>query len=546
MYYEDNIIQELIDRIDIIEVIGKYVNLTRKGSNYFGICPFHKEKTPSFSVSIDKKMFYCFGCGEGGNVINFIQKYKNLLFPEAIEYLAEMVGYELPTANLSAEEIAVINKKKKMYEINELACKWFENNIDLECDKYKEKRGLTKDVCQKFRIGYGGNNNNGLYKYLKSKNFSNEDIINSGVCINSKGYIFDRFFKRMVFPIFDTKDKVIAFSARSLNDEVMPKYMNSPETLIFTKGNQLFGMNFAKTVNSKNDKLILLEGNIDVISAHKNGFENSVASLGTGLTINQCKLIKSYFKEVIIIYDNDEAGIKATKKAFALFKSIGMKCKATQVRNAKDVDEFLNNYSKYDFERILDDAVGELTYLINNSYKENEEISKEILDLMRNYDDYLELDSCIKLISILYKVDIDNVKKMILIDFKNNDLEKCSKDCFNYNLIEKLTAKYLLENNKEILNIVPEFFEIEGFKTFFFNAKPIVKNNGYIVKFLINETKEISDLDFDFNVSSINVNKSDFELMISILKQRFLLTKMNKINFNDMLMILNIKEDELE
>lgn len=294
--YNEELIEEIKNRNDIVDVISQYVTLKRSGRNFFGLCPFHKEKTPSFSVSPDKQIFHCFGCGEGGNVIHFLSKIENIDFKESIETLANKAGIQMPTSNIEKD-----NKqeqiKNKIYKINEIAANFYHENIYKEeakkAQEYVKKRQLNNKTLKSFYIGYANRSNN-LYKMLKEKGFNDEEIIKSDLVIKKGNQYVDRFSDRLIFPIQDVQNRFIAFGARTLEEKILPKYINSAETLVYIKGRNLYSLNFAKKVSL--EKLIIVEGYMDVISLYQRGVENVVASLGTALTEAQRKTFEEIYK----------------------------------------------------------------------------------------------------------------------------------------------------------------------------------------------------------------------------------------------------------
>ena len=342
--YSDEIIEEVRSSNDIVDVISQYVTLKRSGRNYFGLCPFHKEKSPSFSVSPDKQIYHCFGCGVGGNVFHFLSKIENITFRESIEELAERAGITLPVLD-SREDTKQMELKTKVYEINALAAQFYHENLYKPSSKiaqeYIKKRKLDNKTLQSFLIGYSGNFDE-LYQMLKQKGYTEEQMMASSMIVKSdRGRYLDRFRKRVMFPIQDVRGKIIAFGGRVLDDS-KPKYMNSPETIVYSKGRHLFGMNLAKNSGSK--KIIIVEGYMDAISLHQRGINNAVASLGTALTEAQGRLLRKYSEQVIIGYDADGAGQAATLRGLEILQNLGCDIRILQIEGAKDPDEFVVKY----------------------------------------------------------------------------------------------------------------------------------------------------------------------------------------------------------
>ena len=317
MYYPDELIEEVRMKNDIVDVISGYVRLQKKGANYFGLCPFHNEKSPSFSVSPGKQMYYCFGCGAGGNVYTFIQEYENYTFPEAVKMLADRAGVNLPEIEYSEEAKKAESKRSRLLEINKEAAKYFYFQLRARQGetgyRYLRDRQLSDETIKKFGLGFANKTSNDLVQYLRSKGYSPELIHEAGLCnVDEKHGMYDKFWNRVIFPIEDINHRVIGFGGRVMGDGT-PKYLNSPETPIFDKSRNLYGLNFART--SRKGNIILCEGYMDVISMHQAGFDQAVASLGTAFTLGQASLLKRYTKEVLLSYDSDGAGVKAALRA---------------------------------------------------------------------------------------------------------------------------------------------------------------------------------------------------------------------------------------
>lgn len=362
-----NISEEKIEEIknsnDIVDVINELVPLKRAGANYKARCPFHKEQTPSFVVSPDKQIYHCFGCGENGDVINFIMKYKNYTFTETIEYLAKRAGIvfiEIKNNNNIDDVIT-----KKLYEINRQAAIFYFNNFKKSSKalKYLENRKIENKVIKKFGLGYAIKEWDKLLVYLKKKGYKEEEIIKTGLIIKNKkrNSYYDRFRNRIIFPIIDTKKRIIGFGGRVL-DNTLPKYINSPDSIIFNKGKNLYGLNIAKD-SIKNKKIILTEGYMDVIKLHSYGYDTAVASLGTALTENQIKLMKKYSKKFYIAYDSDEAGLKASFKALNMLKKNNLDANVILMPDGCDPDEFLTNYGKIKFDELIKKSLNYFEFL---------------------------------------------------------------------------------------------------------------------------------------------------------------------------------------
>ena len=355
MYYPEELIEEVRTRNDIVEVISGYVRLQKKGSNYFGLCPFHNEKSPSFSVSPGKQMYYCFGCGAGGNVITFLMEYENQTFPEAVRTLAQRAGIALPEADDSKEARQADSRRAKLLEINKEAAKYFYYQLRTERGsvgmEYLRKRELSDETMNHFGLGYANKYSNDLIQYLKSKGYSEDLIRDAGLCnVDEKHGMYDKFWNRVMFPIQDINHRVIGFGGRVMGDG-KPKYLNSPETEIFDKSRNLYGLNFART--SRKGNVILCEGYMDVIAMHQAGFTQAVASLGTAFTSGQASLLRRYANEILLSYDSDGAGVNAALRAIGILKEAGMTGRVINLEPYKDPDEFIKALGGEEFQKRL-------------------------------------------------------------------------------------------------------------------------------------------------------------------------------------------------
>lgn len=361
MAFPENFITELTERNDIVDVVSSYVHLSkRSGSNLFGLCPFHSEKTPSFSVSPDKQIYHCFGCGRGGGVINFIMEAENLRFPEAVEFLAKRAGMALPEQANDRES----RKRARMLALNKEAARFFYGQLSTPagaaaCD-YMRQRQLSPSTARTFGLGFAPDSWNSLTDAMKEKGFTEQELADAGlVRRGQRGGVYDTFRNRLMFPVIDVRGNVIGFSGRILG-EGEPKYMNSPETLVFNKSRNLFALNLAK--KSKCGYIILSEGNIDVASLHQAGFDSAVASLGTSLTPEQARLLSRYTGQVIIAYDNDGAGIKAAQRAIGILEKLDLKVKVLRLEGAKDPDEFIKRKGPEAFRKLLEGSENQIDY----------------------------------------------------------------------------------------------------------------------------------------------------------------------------------------
>ena len=358
MRYSDDIIEEVRSKNDIVDVVSQYVKLTRKGSSYFGLCPFHNEKTPSFSVTPGKQMYYCFGCGAGGNVFNFIMEYENFTFGEALKYLADRAGVELPRIEYSREVREKAKEKSELLEINKQAAQYYYYQLRTEKGavgyQYLSGRGLTEETMRSFGLGYSDKFSDGLYRYLKSKGYKDDRLRESGLFnVDERHGMYDKFWNRVIFPIMDVNNRVIGFGGRVMGDG-KPKYLNSPETKIFDKSRNLYGLNVAR--KTRKNYIILCEGYMDVISMHQAGFTNAVASLGTALTSGHASLLKRYTQEVLLLYDSDEAGVRAALRGIPILREAGVNSRVVDLKPYKDPDEFIKNMGAEAFEDRLNRA----------------------------------------------------------------------------------------------------------------------------------------------------------------------------------------------
>lgn len=358
MYYSDEIIEEVRSRNDIVDVISAYVKLQKKGSSYFGLCPFHNEKSPSFSVSRQKQMYYCFGCGAGGNVFTFLMEYENYSFVEALRYLADRAGVDLPEQEYSEAERRRADEKAVLLEIHKRAAQFY--YVQLKSSQgeramaYLRGRQLGDDTIKAFGLGYSSKFSNTLYQFLKSKGYADDMLAKSGlITMDEKHGPHDKFWNRVMFPIMDANNRVIGFGGRVMGD-AKPKYLNSPETLIFDKSRNLYGLNRART--TRKSYFLLCEGYMDVISLHQAGFTNAVASLGTALTAGHASLIKRYVQEVYLTYDSDDAGTRAALRALPILKDAGITAKIIRMEPYKDPDEFIKNLGAEAFEERIEKA----------------------------------------------------------------------------------------------------------------------------------------------------------------------------------------------
>lgn len=410
-------------RNDIVDVIGGYVRLAKKGSTYFGLCPFHNEKTGSFSVSPNKQMYYCFGCGAGGNVFTFLMQYENFTFSEAMQTLADRVGIELPQQEMTSAQKREADKRARLLEINKEAAKYFYSLLRSprgeKAYQYFKKRELSDETMQKFGLGYSDQYSDDLYRYLKKKGYDDEILKESGlVSIDEVRGGHDKFWNRAMFPIMDVHNRVIGFGGRVMGDGE-PKYLNSPETKIFDKSRNLYGLNIARS--TRKSQLLLCEGYMDVIALHQAGFDNAVASLGTALTSGHANLLKRYTKEVYLTYDSDGAGVKAALRAIPLLKEVGIITKVINMRPYKDPDEFIKALGAEEYQKRIDGAENSFLFeirILEESYDMNDPESKtafynEIAKKLLTFSEELERNNYIEAVADKYQIGFENLRRLV-------------------------------------------------------------------------------------------------------------------------------------
>ena len=423
MYYSDDLIEEIRSRNDIIDVISGYVKLKRQGATYFGLCPFHNEKSPSFSVTPGKQMYYCFGCGEGGNVYSFIMKYENYTFLEAVKMLADGAGIQLPETEYTEEEKRKADLKAALLGINKQAALYFHHLLKSEKGKtgldYFSFRGLDHETIVRFGLGYSNKTSDDLYRYFKQQNYSDELLKETGLFAFSEKGTYDKFWNRVMFPILDINNRVIGFGGRVMG-EGEPKYLNSPETKIFEKSRNLYGMNFARI--SRKPYILICEGYMDVIALHRAGFTNAVAALGTAFTQQHAMLIKRYVKEAVLTFDSDGAGQKAALRAIPILKSVGIAVKVLDMKPYKDPDEFIRNLGAEEYQKRIDNAENSFLFEImmlqkdydmEDPHGKAEFYNKAAVKLLE-FPNELERNVYIEAVSRQFLIPQDSLSKMVL------------------------------------------------------------------------------------------------------------------------------------
>lgn len=423
MFYPEELVEEVRERNDIVEVIGGYVRLKRTGANYVGLCPFHNEKSPSFSVSQTKQMYYCFGCGAGGNVFTFLMEYENFTFVEALKVLAERAGVRLPEIEYSEEAKKQADLKSRILEINKLAGKYFYYQLKTERGRdaldYLKNRGLSDETIAHFGLGYSNKFSDDLYRYLKSAGYDDDILSKSGlITMDERKGVYDKFWNRVMYPIMDVNNKVIGFGGRVMG-EGAPKYLNSPETMVFDKSRNLYGLNFAR--QSRKNYMIICEGYMDVIALHQAGFTNAVASLGTAFTGLQASLLSRYTKEVFLTYDSDEAGTKAALRAIPIMKEAGLTTRVINMKPYKDPDEFIKALGAQEFENRIKQAGNSFYFEIEvlerqfdmNDPEQKTKFYNETAKKLLVFTEELERNNYIEAIAKRYLISFDSLRKLV-------------------------------------------------------------------------------------------------------------------------------------
>ncbi len=424
MYYPDELVEEVRMKNDIVDVISGYVRLQKKGANHFGLCPFHNEKSPSFSVSGGKQMYYCFGCGAGGNVFTFIMNYENYTFAEAVKMLADRAGVNLPEVEYSEEMRKKDGYRSRLLEVNKEAAKYFYYQLRSRQGeigyRYLAGRSLSKETMQKFGLGFANVSSNDLVQYLRSKGYTDELMQEAGLAgFDEKYGMHDKFWNRVMFPIQDINHRVIGFGGRVMGD-AKPKYLNSPETMVFDKSRNLYGLNFART--SRQSHVILCEGYMDVIAMHQAGFTQAVASLGTSFTSGQANLLKRYVKDVLLAYDSDGAGVKAALRAIGILKETGLSGRVINMEPYKDPDEFIKNLGTEAFKERLEQAENSFFFEIRMMEREYDlkdpesktAFHREIARKLCGFSEEVERENYVQAVAERYHISVDNLRKLVV------------------------------------------------------------------------------------------------------------------------------------
>ena len=497
----DDMANQIKDNSDIVDIIGEYVDLKKAGSSYKGLCPFHNEKTPSFTVDKKKQLFHCFGCGAGGDVVSFIMQKEGLSYPESLKYLGEKAGI-----NIIYNENPVVNKRRnKLFEVNKEVMMYFYKNLltNKVPQDYLLNRGLRSNIVNTFMLGYALNSWDDLLNFAKNKGIKEEDLLELGLVAKSKkGNYYDKYRNRLIFPIIDTYGRVIGFGGRSI-DKAMPKYLNSPESDVFKKRFNLYGLNNFKKQNRRD--LILVEGYMDVIALNNNGIEIAVASLGTAFTIEQAKLAKRYADSIYICYDSDTAGIKATKRAIEIFREAEIGVNIIELGDGLDPDDYVKKYGRDAFEKKMDEALDEYNYLYTQILKgysdanENEKFEKLnlFINFLASIKQELTREIFINKVSSLFEIDKQTLKTAIS---KYNNKHRKAK----YNREEFQKSNIVIEEKKSSINA----HELEILRLIFNQIEDYQKEADYFDNFLKNP-KALSFRDFLINKDPSKFDKTD-------------------------------------
>ncbi len=578
-FFSDELIEEVRSRNDIVDVIGGYVRLQKKGSTYFGLCPFHNEKTGSFSVSPNKQMYYCFGCGAGGNVFTFLMQYENFTFGEAMEALADRAGIELPKHEMSEAQKREADKRTRLLEINKEAAKYFYTLLrsprGQRAYEYFKKRELSDETMQRFGLGYSDQYSDDLYRFLRKKGYDDNILKETGlVTIDEVRGGHDKFWNRAMFPIMDVHNRVIGFGGRVMG-EGEPKYLNSPETMIFDKSRNLYGLHIART--TRKSQLLLCEGYMDVIALHQAGFDNAVASLGTALTSGHANLLKRYTKEVYLTYDSDGAGVKAALRAIPILKEVGITTKVINMRPYKDPDEFIKALGAEEYQKRIDTAENSFLFeirILREQYDMNDPESKtafynEIAKRLLAFPEELERTNYMEAVAETYHIDYESLRKLVNslamknegitarpVPLKSGTQEKRPKED-GMKQSQKLLLTWLIENTRLFGTIrslitaddfTEEIYHKVAEQLFAQYEETQTVNPAKIISSFLNEEeqREVAGL-FNARIHEVET-KGDME---KALKETIIRIKQNSIEYHsknmdstDMSALMKVVEDK--
>ena len=423
MIYPPGVIEEVRQANNIVDLISSYVSLKKKGSSYFGLCPFHSEKSPSFSVRPDKQMYHCFGCQKSGDAISFVMEYEDYSFPEAVKYLADRAGIKLPEAEVSPQERREQSFRERLYLVNKETGRYYYYALrDSSGEKglaYLKGRGLSDDTMRAFGLGYAKTGTNNLYRYLRGKGFDDDLLSKSGIFNrDEKRGMTDKFWNRVIFPIMDIRNRIIGFGGRVMGSGE-PKYLNSPETEIFDKGRNLYGMNFVRSSGKK--EIILCEGYLDVITLHQAGFDQAAASLGTSFTQAQARLLGKYTKEVLLSYDSDGPGVNAALRAIGILREAGINCRVIDMKPYKDPDEFIKAEGREAYQKRIDEAENSFFYELDRARERFDlkdpagktDFFKEAATMLLRFEDPLERDNYLESICDKYRIKQESLNELV-------------------------------------------------------------------------------------------------------------------------------------
>lgn len=525
MRYSDEILNEVRENSDIVEVISQYVHLKRSGRNYFGLCPFHNEKSPSFSVSPDKQIFHCFGCGVGGNVFTFISKIEGIGYKEAIENLADRAGIVLPKST-NNEDSKKEELKSKVYKVNNFTADYYHKRLYKPESKagqeYVKQRKLTNETLESYNLGFSGNYDE-LYRILRKEGFYDEEILESGlVKKNEHGQYVDFYRDRFMIPILDVRNRVIAFGGRVLGDAKRFKYLNSPENIVYSKGKHLFGLNVAKKYNHK--KLLIVEGYMDAISLHQRGITNVVAALGTALTTNQGWLLRRNAEQVILGFDADGAGQNAIMRAMEVMQNMGCDMRVLQMTGAKDPDEFIIKYGSARFQKLMNEAISLLEFRVK--------VLEQNLDLDVASDKVKFLNEIAKLLA---KID-NTIEQEIYIE-KLSKGYNISKEAI-FGQVNKLQYSGKIQSNN-LEKSKPVVIHKKEIKVDNNISEEIIKRENTIISILINNPE-------NFQIIKENMKVGDFKYDINIKIAKALYQELEKEDSNISLVLDKIEDEEIK